>query len=107
MQHRAHRYRTEFPVELRTPVGVVHGKIADVNNDGARIERVRPMHRGSKISFSVLGCPVNAVVVWATSDQIGVIFRPRLHDDIVDRMRYRRDARTRNRHSTVGFVEMR
>ena len=107
MQHRAHRYRTEFPVEMRTPVGVVQARIADVNNDGARIERVRPMHRGSKISFSVLGRPVNAVVIWATRDQIGIIFRPRLHDDVVDTIRFRRDGRAGAHRSTVGFVEMR
>jgi hypothetical protein len=107
MQHRTHRYHTEFPVEMRTPLGVLQGKIADVNNDGARIEHVRRMHRGSKIAFSVLGRPVNAIVIWSTHDQIGIVFRPRLHDEIVDMIRYRRDGPKAPHRCTVGFVEMR
>jgi len=109
MQHRSHRYRTQYPIEMRTPVGVVMGKIADVNNHGARIERVRPMHRGSKVSFNVLGRPVNAVVVWSTSDQIGITFRPHINDDVLDTLRYRRDARAGSHRGAVGFgfMEMR
>ncbi|KJZ19847.1 PilZ domain-containing protein [Loktanella sp. S4079] len=109
MQYRQHRYRTQYPVEIRSPVGVVSGQVVDVNNHGARIERVRPMLRGSKVSFNVLGRPVSGVVVWSTKDQIGIIFRPHLNDDIVDTMRYRRDARAGARRSTVGFgfAEMR
>lgn len=109
MQHRAHRYRTQYPIELRTPQGNQQAIVADISNNGARFERVRNLQRGGKISFYVLGRLVEGTVLWAVGAQAGVTFRPQINDDILDTLRYRRDARQGAHRGTVGFrfTEMR
>ncbi len=104
MQYRSHRYRTEYPVDLKTSAGPQRGKVLDVNNHGARMDAVRGLHRGDPIQFDLLGHQINAVVQWSFGARIGITFRPMITDDQVDTLRYRRDARKVGRHSTVGFA---
>jgi hypothetical protein len=106
MQYRSHRYKTEFPVKLRTSTGQQTGEIVDVNNTGAQIKGLRDLRRGDKVQVEILYLRAEAVVKWTSNGNIGVNFRPQITDDQVDTLRYRRDGRMGTRQGSVGFVEM-
>ena len=109
MQYRQHRYPTQFPISLRTPLGVEKATITNVHSAGAQIANAGPVERGDKVSFSVLSMPVNGVVLWASGNRAGVVFRPELTADQLDTLRYRKDTRQVWRRGQVGFrfAEMR
>lgn len=104
MQYRTHRYPTQFPIEIRTPIGPQRGSVIDVNTTGVRISGMRHLRRGDKVKLSFLAHQVDAVVQWASDDLVGLAFRPRITDDQVDTLRYRRDGRIAGRRCSVGFA---
>ncbi|WP_342078710.1 PilZ domain-containing protein [Yoonia sp. SS1-5] len=107
MQYRPHRYNTQFPLTLLTPAGEQSARVVDINNDGARLEGPKALRRGDKVQLNVLSHRVEAVVQWAFGGRAGISFRPKLSDDHVDTLRFRRDGRSGYRRGSVGFVEMR
>ncbi len=104
MQYRPHRYQTQFPIQLSTPVGPQQCRVIDVNNSGARITSTAKLQRGDKVKFRVLNAEVAAIVSWATGDKAGLIFRPQLSSVLVDTLRYRKDAPRGPQRGTVGFA---
>ncbi|WP_439155424.1 PilZ domain-containing protein [Yoonia sp.] len=103
MQYRAHRYNTNYPVTFATPAGLQRGTIIDVNTAGARLEGLKNLSCGQKVTFLVLSQQVNAIVQWVVNGRVGIIFMPRISSHQVDILRYRRDGRSSAGHSTVGF----
>ncbi|PUB13577.1 PilZ domain-containing protein [Yoonia sediminilitoris] len=109
MKYRPHRYNTTYPVEVVTPLGSQQAVVLDIHNEGAQLEGLRGMHRSDRLQLRILSLRVDAVVMWATGYRTGILFRPRITNDQVDTLRYRRDARKAARRGSVGFgfVEMR
>lgn len=104
MQYRSHRYQTQFPVQLTTPMGRQQCRITDVNNTGAQIMGSRGLRRGDKIRFKVLNSNLSAIVCWAVGERIGIAFRPQLSAIHVDTLRYRRDGVRYHPRGSVGFA---
>jgi hypothetical protein len=104
MQFRPHRYRTEFPTVLNTPVGSVKAVINDVNETGALMTISSPLQRGFKIRMSFLNNHVDAVVQWSLRGKCGIAFRPHLTIAQVDMLRYKQGGHRAMRHS---YAEMR
>jgi hypothetical protein len=109
MQYRQHRYPTQYPTHMRTPTGRQQGFFRNVNNDGAQIVGTTELRRGDKLQLDVLSHTVEAIVVRVRVDQIGIVFRPKLTDHLVDTIRQRQDGRHNGGRCSVGFtyVEMR
>ncbi|WP_159087014.1 PilZ domain-containing protein [Loktanella sp. Alg231-35] len=109
MQYRPHRYLTEFPVNLRTPIGPQKVTVLDVNTTGARLIGIQGIKRGDKLGINVLSHHVEALVRWVSNDRAGIVFRPQITEDQVDTLRHRRDARHVMRRGAIGFrdAEMR
>ena len=104
MQHRTHRYPTQFPIDLRTPTGPAKGKVINVNAAGAHLEGIGQVRRGDKVQISLMCDRVEAIVQWSSNNRVGIVFRPQITEDQVDMLRYRRDGRAANRHGSVGFA---
>lgn len=102
MQYRAHRYPTDYAVQIRTASGLQRGMLCDVNRSGARVRGLVDIQRGEKLRMNVLSQYVDARVLWANDGQVGVAFRPAIPEHLVDVMRRRADGH-RNRHS-LGFA---
>lgn len=108
MQYRSHRYPSEFPAPIRTPIGVQKAEITDVNNAGAQVSGLVGVGRGDKIEIDVLSQRIAGVVQWVKASDAGVIFRPCISDHLVDTLRHRRDGRFGGRGSVgFAFTEMR
>lgn len=109
MQYRQHRYPTEFPINLRTPIGPQKVTVSDVNSAGARLSGIHNLNRGDKLGINLLSHQVEAIVRWVCHDRAGIVFRPQISEDQVDTLRYRRDARHVMRRGAIGFrnAEMR
>ena len=109
MHYRPHRYHTQFPVAVSTRFGNQRAVVQDVNGTGARLSGVHHLRRGDKLRLNVLSHDVDAVVVWALRDTVGIVFRPGLNPAMLDTLRYRKDGRRNMGRSTVGFqfAEMR
>lgn len=108
MQYRHHRYQTQYPISVHTPIGPQQCRVVDVNNEGARLEGSCNLHRGDKVQLEFLSQRVHGVVCWINGRQFGLSFRPHLTNDQVDTLRYRSDNTHRHHRGTVGFgfVEM-
>lgn len=105
MQYRAHRYPTEFPVDLTTPLGRQKAIVANVNATGAKITKLHDgLKRGHKVQIEVLSQRIDAVVRWVNGGQAGVSFRALINQDQVDTLRYRRDRRNVVRPGAVGYA---
>lgn len=107
MQFRPHRYRTEFPTVLTTPVGSVKAVVDDVNETGALMTISTPLQRGHKIRMSFLNNSVEAVVQWSQRGKCGIAFRPQLTIAQVDMLRYKQGGNQRMHHSSTRYAEMR
>ena len=107
MQYRPHRYRTEFPVILQTPVGPIKSVINDINETGALISIERPLLRGHKIQTSFLNNRISGIVQWAANGKCGVTFRPHLTITQVNSLRYKQSGYRGLRHNSTGYAEMR
>lgn len=109
MQYRPHRYNTTYPADIATALGPQKGVVLDVHNEGAQVQGLRGMHKGDKLKIQILSTRVQAIVQWAAGERVGIVFRPRISDDQVDTLRYRRDGRKSAHRGTVGFgfAEMR
>lgn len=106
MQYRPHRYPTEFPIDVRTPVGAQRAKVIDVNATGAALRGVEGVERGHKLAINLLSRNVEGIVRWVAGDRCGVVFRPQISDDQLDTLRYRRDARNVFRPGSIGYRNM-
>ena len=93
MLYRPHRYLTDYRVTLRTPAGQKTAHILDVNNGGACLSGIGGLARGDKVWLDVLSHHIEAIVLWAKGDQIGVSFRPAISDRFLDTIRKRVDPR--------------
>ncbi len=109
MLYRSHRYPTQFPIKVRTPQGPQQGEVVDVSHSGARLTGLMRMKRGDKVQLDILSHRVDAVVLWAAHDRIGVMFRPKLSNHHLDTLRQRCNLRAAPRRGQVGFsfAEMR
>jgi len=107
MKFRPHRYRTEFPVVISTPMGQAKTVINDVNETGALMTTNAPLARGHKIEISVLNQHIRGVVQWSAAGRCGVAFRPHLTINQVDSLRYRQAGRRTGHHHASGYAEMR
>ena len=103
MQYRAHRYQTQFPIQLSTPSGRQQCRVIDVNSAGARISNTSLLQRGDILRFRVLNTEVEAIVRWTAGDRAGIVFRPQISTLLVDTLRYRKDATRGGQPGTVGF----
>jgi hypothetical protein len=103
MQYRQHRYPTFYPVNVRAPRGAQRGEVIDVNHSGARLKGLTGVNRGDKIRLDILSRHVDAVVLWATGELVGVMFRPKLSDHQMDTLRQRCTRRITPERSSVGF----
>ena len=107
MQFRSHRYRTEYPITLKTPIGAVQAVINDVNETGALVSIATPLARGQRISMSYLNNRVEAIVQWSLKGKCGISFRPHLTIAQVDLLRYKSAGHRQMRHNSTGYAEMR
>lgn len=107
MQFRPHRYRTEFPTVLTTPVGKLKITVNDVNETGALVTLKEQLARGQKVEMMVLNQRITAVVQWAMRGKCGITFRPHLSIAQVDLLRYKQGGQSKTRHRAVGYAEMR
>lgn len=103
LQHRQHRYPTQYPIDILTPQGQQQGRVIDVNKGGARILGLRQLVRGDKVTITVLSHRIDAVVCWAEADRVGLMFRPRLTEHQLDTIRYRQDPRAPARNWSEGM----
>ncbi len=103
MRYRPHRYPTQYPIALRTPVGPQRGEIIDVNNTGARLSGLHDLHQGDKVELELMTYLLVAVVQWTAGERAGVTFHPRITDHQLDMLRYRRDRRNTGGRGSVGF----
>lgn len=106
MQYRPHRYPTEFPVDVRTPIGAQRVHVTDVNVTGAALKGVDGLERGHKLAINLLSHHVEGVVRWVHGDKVGVAFRPQISEDQLDTLRYRRDGRNVFRPGSIGYRNM-
>jgi len=107
MQFRPHRYRTEFPTLLSTPIGKVKIVINDVNETGALITLNETLSRGHRVEMVVLNQRITGIVQWAVRGKCGVTFRPHLSIAQVDLLRYKQGGHRGARHTPNRFAEMR
>ncbi len=107
MQFRPHRYRTEFPAVLSTPMGKLKVTINDVNETGALITLPETLARGHKVEMVVLNHRISGIVQWALRGKCGVTFRPHLSIAQVDVLRYKQGGNLTARHRTMNYAEMR
>lgn len=107
MQFRPHRYRTEFPTVLSTPLGKIKVVVNDVNETGALITIKEQLSRGHKVELIVLNQRVSGIVQWAFRGKCGITFRPHLTIAQVDLLRYKQGGKSRTNHRSLGFAEMR
>lgn len=107
MQFRPHRYRTEFPTVLTTPVGKLKITVNDVNETGALVTLKEQLARGQKVEMMVLNQRITAVVQWAMRGKCGITFRPHLSIAQVDLLRYKQGGQSKPRHRPLGYAEMR
>lgn len=107
MQFRPHRYRTEFPTILTSPLGKIKVVINDVNETGALISTSQPLARGHKVELVVLNTRISAIVLWASRDKCGVTFRPHISIAQVDVLRYKQGGHGKARQHAMGYAEMR
>lgn len=107
MQFRSHRYRTEFPTTLSTPVGKVKIVINDVNETGALISTQTLLSRGQKVDMVVLNHRIAGIVQWSLRGKCGIAFRPHLTIAQVDMLRYKPGGTRTARHSSTAYAEMR
>ena len=109
MKYRTHRYNTEYPIDMRTPVGCQKCKVLDVHNAGARVTGMQHLRRGDKVRMKILSQDINAVVQWVSGMRAGISFRPQISDELVDLLRYRQDKSNRTHPGAIGFklLEMR
>jgi len=103
MQYRPHRYQTQFPIQLLTPLGRQQCHVMDVNSRGARIVNCATVRRGDKVRFRILNDEVGAVVCWVKGSSAGITFRPPITPLQVDTLRYRRDAPQGRQRPGIGF----
>ncbi|MEY1554889.1 PilZ domain-containing protein [Yoonia sp. R2331] len=106
-QYRRHRYPTSFPVQAKTPFGVLPGKVLDVNEHGAQIKGLDDLSPGDKVMLQAGGDQIMSVVRWVAKDRVGVMFRPMLTIRQVDALRYAKRSSSASRFSSVGLMEMR
>ena len=107
MQFRPHRYRTEFPTLLSTPIGKVKIVINDVNETGALITLNETLSRGHSVEMVVLNQRITGIVQWANRGKCGVTFRPHLSNAQVDLLRYKQGGHRGARHMPHSYAEMR
>lgn len=108
MEHfRQHRYPTTFPVRVNTTAGPVEGTVLNVNQLGLRINLGRGLKRGERITMTVMGHPVAAVVRWSAGSEIGASFEPHLSPALVDAFRAKGLAYGAQLGHHSGLQEMR
>lgn len=107
MQFRSHRYRTEFPTALSTPIGKLKIIIDDVNETGALISLQETLLRGHKVEMVVLNHRIAGIVQWSLRGKCGIAFRPHLSIAQVDTLRYKSGGLRNARHTSSGYAEMR
>lgn len=104
MKYRSHRYMTQYPVNVHTPRGPQRCEVLDVNHSGARLVGLSNLSRGEKIQLDILSHRVEAIVLWAKTDQVGVVFRPHLPDHQLDTLRRQNSVRKVPQRGRIGFV---
>ena len=104
MKYRSHRHLTQYPVNVHTPNGPQRCEVRDVNHSGARLIGLSNLNRGEKIQLDILSHRVEAIVLWARTDQVGVVFRPHLPDRQLDTLRRLNSGRQVAQRGRVGFV---
>jgi hypothetical protein len=103
LQYRPHRYQTDTAVIVRFQTQGITAYVMDVSRTGARLAGLEGLLRGDRVQVQVLSHRIDAVVVWARSGQMGIIFRPALDEHLVDVLRKRCDAPARFQTPGVGF----
>lgn len=103
MKYRSHRFATQFPVQVCTPIGRQNAQVINVNTGGAQLSGLHDLQRGDKIQLDVLSHHVEAVVLWADEKHAGVCFRPNLSSHLLDTLQRCNTRRAGGYSPSVGF----
>ncbi len=106
-QFRRHRYPAALPVVVTTPTGRQSAVLIDVNQGGARLEGVKNVMRGDRITLHVMNEQVPGTIRWASAHRIGVAFVMPARPALVDILRQGVGRSIAARFSSASLREMR